>query len=66
MAYPRAFLNLTSLPDCNVLATGFSGHGFKFATVVGEVLSDLAEHGRTELPIDMFRLARLKSAAPCE
>src|SRR5581483_10997331 len=26
-----------------VLAAGFSGHGFKFATVVGEILADLAE-----------------------
>jgi sarcosine oxidase len=40
------------------LATGFSGHGFKFASVVGEILGDLAEHGRTPLPIEMFRLGR--------
>jgi sarcosine oxidase len=42
-----------------VLAAGFSGHGFKFSSVVGEVLADLAETGRTALPIEMFRLARL-------
>jgi len=40
------------------LAAGFSGHGFKFASVVGEILADLAEHGRTDLPIGMFRLGR--------
>ena len=40
------------------LAAGFSGHGFKFASVVGEILADLAEHGRTDLPIEMFRLRR--------
>jgi sarcosine oxidase len=40
------------------LATGFSGHGFKFASVVGEILADLAENGRTALPIEMFRLSR--------
>lgn len=40
-------------------AAGFSGHGFKFAPVVGEVLADLAETGRTELPIGMLRCARL-------
>jgi sarcosine oxidase len=41
-----------------VIAAGFSGHGFKFASVVGEVLADLAEKGHTELPIGMFRLGR--------
>jgi sarcosine oxidase len=40
------------------IAAGFSGHGFKFATVVGEILADLAEHGRTHLPIEMFRVGR--------
>lgn len=40
------------------MATGFSGHGFKFASVVGEALADLAESGRTALPISMFRIAR--------
>jgi sarcosine oxidase len=42
------------------VAAGFSGHGFKFASVVGEVLADLAEKGKTELPIDMFRLSRFR------
>lgn len=32
-------------------AAGFSGHGFKFAAVMGEVLADLALQGRTEHPI---------------
>lgn len=40
------------------LAAGFSGHGFKFAPVVGEVLADLADMGRTERPIGRFRLER--------
>jgi sarcosine oxidase len=40
------------------LAAGFSGHGFKFASVVGEILADLADKRHTELPIEMFRLAR--------
>jgi sarcosine oxidase len=40
------------------IAAGFSGHGFKFAPVVGEVLADLAEKGRTEQPIGMFRIGR--------
>jgi sarcosine oxidase len=41
-----------------VVAAGFSGHGFKFASVVGEVLADLAERGRSDLPIGMFRIGR--------
>jgi sarcosine oxidase len=41
-----------------VLACGFSGHGFKFAPVVGEALADLAETGATSLPITMFRQCR--------
>ncbi len=40
------------------VAAGFSGHGFKFASVVGEILADLVENGRTELPISMFRFDR--------
>ncbi len=40
------------------VAAGFSGHGFKFASVVGEILADLAESGRTPHPIDMFRQCR--------
>ncbi|QUX30381.1 N-methyl-L-tryptophan oxidase [Nocardiopsis akebiae] len=37
-----------------VLAGGFSGHGYKFASAVGEALADLAQHGRTELAVDLF------------
>lgn len=40
------------------VAAGFSGHGFKFASVVGEILADLAERGATTLPIGMFSLRR--------
>lgn len=37
-----------------VLAGGFSGHGYKFASAVGAALADLARDGRTALPIGMF------------
>ncbi|HVC95136.1 MAG TPA: FAD-dependent oxidoreductase [Pirellulales bacterium] len=33
-----------------VFAAGFSGHGFKFTSVLGEALVDLATAGRTRLP----------------
>jgi len=41
-----------------VLGAGFSGHGCKFATVIGEVLADLALQGQTALPIEFLRLNR--------
>jgi sarcosine oxidase len=44
--------------DSVFVACGFSGHGFKFATVVGEALADLAEHGQTQLPIGFLGLHR--------
>src|SRR5205085_8216467 len=44
------------------VAAGFSGHGFKFAPVVGEVLADLAAAGKTPWPIELFRLRRLLPA----
>ena len=39
-------------------ACGFSGHGFKFASVIGEIMADLAERGETRHNIDLFRLDR--------
>lgn len=41
-----------------VFAAGFSGHGFKFAPVVGEILSELIQKGTTDHPISKFRLTR--------
>ena len=35
-----------------------SGHGFKFASVIGEIMADLAERGETRHNIDLFRLDR--------
>ncbi|HLH05127.1 MAG TPA: N-methyl-L-tryptophan oxidase [Bryobacteraceae bacterium] len=42
------------------LAAGFSGHGFKFTTVIGEVLADLATEGCTRQPIALFRPERFQ------
>jgi sarcosine oxidase len=41
-----------------VVAAGFSGHGYKFCSVVGEILADLAIEGTTRHDIDLFRLSR--------
>jgi sarcosine oxidase len=48
-------------PDCaNItVACGFSGHGFKFVPVVGEILADLAIDGVTGHPISLFDPKRL-------
>ncbi|MFE9021254.1 N-methyl-L-tryptophan oxidase [Streptomyces sp. NPDC007808] len=56
----------TSTPDENfvvarhpehprvAVACGFSGHGFKFVPVIGEILADLAVEGSTQHPISLF------------
>lgn len=46
-----------------VLASPCSGHGFKFAPVIGEILADLALHGSTPLDITRFGLQRLRMGA---
>jgi sarcosine oxidase len=42
-----------------VVASPCSGHGFKFAPVIGEILADLVVKGETRHDISRFRLARL-------
>jgi sarcosine oxidase len=39
-------------------ASACSGHGFKFAPVIGEILADLVTDGRTSWPIERFRANR--------
>ena len=40
------------------IAAGFSGHGYKFCSVIGEVMADLAGKGETRHEIGFFRLER--------
>lgn len=44
-----------------VLCGGFSGHGFKFAPVVGEIMADLALDGGTHHQIDFLSLRRFRN-----
>jgi len=44
-----------------VFAAGLSGHGFKFTSVLGEALADLALEENTRLPIGFLSLARFKA-----
>ena len=48
---------LPETPQVSV-AAGFSGHGYKFCSVVGEVMADLAMHDETGHDIGLFRLDR--------
>ena len=50
--------SLPGAPQVSV-AAGFSGHGFKMASVVGEIMADLAQRGESPHDISLFRLARL-------
>jgi sarcosine oxidase len=43
-----------------VIASPCSGHGYKFASVVGEILADLAIDGATRHPIDLFDPRRFR------
>jgi sarcosine oxidase len=47
-----------------VVACGFSGHGFKFAPVVGEILTDLVTTGTTAHAIGLFDPARVVETSP--
>jgi sarcosine oxidase len=44
-----------------VYAGGFSGHGFKFASVIGEVLADLATGAPANPAADFLRAARFRA-----
>jgi len=43
-----------------VIASPCSGHGYKFASVIGEILADLAIEGQTRHPIELFSPLRFK------
>jgi sarcosine oxidase len=46
-----------------IVASPCSGHGFKFASVVGEILADLAMEGTTDLPIGLFSFDAMRRRA---
>lgn len=43
-------------------ASACSGHGFKFAPLIGEMLADLVVDGATSWPLDAFRAGRFGTA----
>jgi sarcosine oxidase len=62
---PDEHFVLDVLPDHPhvAVAAGFSGHGFKFCSVVGEVMADLAIDGKSRHDIGLFSLARFPPTA---
>ncbi|MDP9160595.1 MAG: N-methyl-L-tryptophan oxidase [Acidobacteriota bacterium] len=59
---PDEHFLLGTLPDnpTVTIAAGFSGHGFKFAPVIGEIMADLVFRGSTEWALDLFSLTRFR------
>ena len=49
---------IPDMPQVSV-AAGFSGHGFKMASVIGEIMADLAQNGETQHDISLHQLSRL-------
>lgn len=41
-----------------LIATGFSGHGFKFGSVIGRIAAELLSEGNSSYELDRFRLDR--------
>jgi sarcosine oxidase len=60
---PDEHFIIDRLPDAPQvsIAAGFSGHGYKFCSLVGEVMADLAIDGETRHDIGLFTLARFAS-----
>ncbi|MEB3210867.1 MAG: N-methyl-L-tryptophan oxidase, partial [Leptolyngbyaceae bacterium] len=46
-----------------VIGAGFSGHGFKFTTLMGKMLSDIAMDGSTRHDTSLFKLSRFQTVA---
>jgi sarcosine oxidase len=44
------------------IAAGFSGHGYKFCSVIGEIMADLAQQGQARQDLEFFRLERFAAA----
>jgi len=43
---------------------GYSLHGFQLGPIVGSLLAELIVHGRTNLPIEPFSIARFAAGRP--
>jgi sarcosine oxidase len=57
---PDEHFIIDRLPDIPqaLVVSACSGHGFKFCSVVGEIVADLVSAGQTEHDLSLFRLGR--------
>ncbi|NBX93326.1 MAG: N-methyl-L-tryptophan oxidase [Proteobacteria bacterium] len=57
---PDTHFIVDKVPDSQnaFFAGGFSGHGFKFSSLIGEVLSDWVVGGKTRNPVDFLSVKR--------
>ncbi len=62
---PDRHFILGAHPKCPriFVAGGFSGHGYKFAPLIGEIMADLVTQGATRYPIAPFAPDRWQGAA---
>jgi glycine/D-amino acid oxidase-like deaminating enzyme len=51
---------IDSLDKHTIIATGFSGHGFKFSPLIGQIVADLAVHGVSRHGIEPWSLTRFE------
>jgi sarcosine oxidase len=60
---PDEHFIIDTLPDDErvIVASPCSGHGFKFCSVIGEILADLAIDGSSRHDISLFRLGRFSA-----
>jgi sarcosine oxidase len=59
---PDGHFLLDRLPELPiVVAAGFSGHGFKFTSVLGEVAADMVQRGQTGLDIGFLSVGRFSA-----
>jgi sarcosine oxidase len=58
---PDEHFVIDALPDLPqvIVASPCSGHGYKFCSVIGEILADLAQRGETRFDIAPFAIGRL-------
>jgi glycine/D-amino acid oxidase-like deaminating enzyme len=57
---PDEHFIIDRLPACSRIhvATGFSGHGFKFASAIGEALAERITLGASRLDLSPFSMGR--------
>ena len=62
---PDEHFILDSHPDSPqaYVAAGFSGHGFKFCSVVGEIMADMIQQDSSGHDLGLFRLSRFHESA---